>query len=156
MGANDTLSKVNLVGFYMDADTANIMSLVLERSKSLRSFNMIGAMPHYCYTGMYPDTYNSWYKLFQQMESLEEVTVHVSALSKDEWALFFSALAKNRKLRDVIIELNVYACLIAFEVYAALRESAVARRFVSDTRVIRKSRSTLAAHSREEDSRRCT
>ncbi|XP_077531443.1 uncharacterized protein LOC144143536 [Haemaphysalis longicornis] len=126
MGANDTLLKVNLVGFFMGADAATIASHVLERSKSLRSFNIIGAQPDYFYRGMYSDSYNSGCKLFAEMEALEEATLPVTALRKDQWPVFFSALAKNRNLRDVVIEVNVDTCWIAFEVYTALTESAAA------------------------------
>ncbi|KAH9380246.1 hypothetical protein HPB48_018210 [Haemaphysalis longicornis] len=128
MGANDTLLKVNLVGFFMGALAATIASLVLERSKSLRSFNIIGAQPDYFYRGMYSDSYNSGCKLFAEMETLEEATLPVTALSKDQWPVFFSALAKNRNLRDVVIEVNVDTCWIAFEVYTALTESVAAEK----------------------------
>ncbi|XP_077528721.1 uncharacterized protein LOC144141076 isoform X2 [Haemaphysalis longicornis] len=120
---NKTLSKVNFVGFQTGRLGANILPVVLKENRSLLSFNLIEANLR---CSMDRNRYDSWFDVFAHTETLEELTLPVDIWAKEQWQLFFNALAQNRNLNDVTIEVNEFSSMDTSGLSAALKVSGAA------------------------------
>lgn len=144
MGAlmsNDTLSELNLLNFSLDDENISLMTTLLAKSRTLRSFNLVDCnftdsplQPCMLQTenfGKVSSRIHPWLVALTENKTLVELTLNLSYFDSDDCRSFIKVLASSTNLKQVTVTQLRSEDVAA--ICRAMRESSMRQRFYLGT-----------------------
>ncbi|KAH7943837.1 uncharacterized protein LOC119400064 [Rhipicephalus sanguineus] len=139
--SNDTLSELNLLHFSLDNENIGLITTLLAKSRTLRSFNLVDciwnesssqrSMLHMENFGKVSSRIHPWLVALTENKTLVELTLDLSCFDSDECRSFIKALASSTTLKQVTVA-RLRSEDVA-EICLAMREAGMRQRFFLGT-----------------------
>ncbi|KAH9365001.1 hypothetical protein HPB48_022629 [Haemaphysalis longicornis] len=97
--SNRTVRNLNLTYVDLNCESIRLITRLLERTESMRSFKLIPCNAVHCC-----DEHSGWIFTVARSNALQEVTLSVRLFNANTWRLFVAALSTNVNTMKVIIE----------------------------------------------------